>query len=134
MSNTCKNMGLRFKLDLRILILREDETVVDGATRGIARKATKAKIYAEGLKPVLATKYHLNTFLKSLRYISEKGITSVHMPIVQVMGLEAKVSSLRLIGKKRIHNGGSTFVQISPNIRAVEIRRARIFDQWPYSD
>ncbi|KAI9271567.1 hypothetical protein BDA99DRAFT_500416 [Phascolomyces articulosus] len=101
MSNTCKNMGLRFKLDLRILILREDEAVVDGATGEIARKATKAKLYADRLKSVLTTKCHLNAFLKSLSYISEEDIVNVHMPIVQVMGLEAKVSSLRLIGKKK---------------------------------
>lgn len=44
MSNTCKNMGLRFKLDLRVLILRGDETVVDGATGEVAKKATKAKL------------------------------------------------------------------------------------------
>ncbi|KAI8380135.1 hypothetical protein BD560DRAFT_388662 [Blakeslea trispora] len=101
MSNTCKNVGLRFKLDLRVLILREDETVVDGATGEIARKATKAKLYNDRLKCVLTTKCHLNAFLKSLSYISEEDITSVRMPIVQVMGLEAKVSSLRLIEKKK---------------------------------
>ncbi|KAK4517443.1 uncharacterized protein ATC70_000779 [Mucor velutinosus] len=101
MSNTCKNMGLRFKLDLRVLILREDEMVVDGATGEIARKATKAKLYADRLKSVLTTKCHLNTFLESLKYISEEDIINVHMPIVQVMGLEAKVSSLRLIEKKK---------------------------------
>ncbi|KAI8968321.1 hypothetical protein BDF20DRAFT_981414 [Mycotypha africana] len=101
MSNTCKNVGLRFKLDLRVLILREDETVVDGATGEIARKATKAKLYADRLKSVLTTKCHLNAFIKSLSYISEEDIINVRMPIVQVMGLEAKVSSLRLIGKKK---------------------------------
>lgn len=74
MSNACKNVGLRFKLDLRVLILREDKTAVDGATGEIARKATKTKLYADRLKSVLATKCHLNTFLKSLRYISEEDI------------------------------------------------------------
>ncbi|CAO3703905.1 unnamed protein product [Rhizopus stolonifer] len=101
MSSTCKNVGLRFKLDLRILILRGDETVVNGATGEIARKATKAKLYSDRLKSVLTTKCHLNAFLKSLRFISEEDIINVCMPVVQVMGLEAKVSSLRLIGKKQ---------------------------------
>lgn len=101
MSSTCKNVGLRFKLDLRILILRGDETVVDGATGEIARKATKAKLYSDRLKSVLTTKCHLNAFLKSLRFISEEDIINVCMPVVQVMGLEAKVSSLRLIRKKQ---------------------------------
>ncbi|KAG1308984.1 hypothetical protein G6F64_005653 [Rhizopus arrhizus] len=101
MSNTCKNMGLRFKLDLRVLILSKDEMVIDGATGEIARKATKAKLYTDRLKSVLTTKCHLNAFLKSLRYISEEDIMNVQMPIVQVMGLEAKVSSLRLIAKKK---------------------------------
>ncbi|KAI8087603.1 uncharacterized protein B0P05DRAFT_594865 [Gilbertella persicaria] len=93
MSSTCKNVGLRFKLDLRILILRGDETVVDGATGEIARKATKAKLYSDRLKSVLTTKYHLNAFLKSLIHIRRS--------YYQFMGLEAKVSSLRLIGKKQ---------------------------------
>ncbi|KAI8881700.1 hypothetical protein K501DRAFT_188403, partial [Backusella circina FSU 941] len=102
MSNTCKNVGLRFKLDLRCHECTcYDETVVDGATGEIARKATKAKLYADRLKSVLTTKCHLNAFLKSLRYISEEDIINVHMPIVQVMELEAKVSSLCLIGKKK---------------------------------
>lgn len=103
MSNTCKNVGLRFKLDLRVLILRKDETVVDGATGEIARKATKAKLYTDRLKSVLTTKCHLNAFLKSLRYISEEDIINIQMPIVQVMGLEAKVSSLRLIGLEQFN-------------------------------
>lgn len=40
-------------------------------------------------------------FLKSLRHISEADIINVRMPVVQVMGLEAKVPCLRLIGKKK---------------------------------
>lgn len=94
MNDTCENVGLRFKLDLRVLILREDEPVVDGSTGEIDRKATKTKFYPDRLKTVLTTKCHLNAFVKSLKYITEEDIIEVHMPIVQVMGLEAKVSIL----------------------------------------
>ncbi|CEP19629.1 hypothetical protein [Parasitella parasitica] len=95
---TCRKALGVFKLKLEA-ILRI--CFANGATGEIARKATKAKLYNDRLKCVLATKCHLNASLKSLSYISEEDITSVRIPIVQVMGLEAKVSSLRLIEKKK---------------------------------
>ncbi|KAI8354653.1 hypothetical protein BD560DRAFT_476335 [Blakeslea trispora] len=101
MSSTCKNVGLRFKLDLWILILRGDKTVVDGVTGEIAKKSTKAKLYNDRLKSVVTTKGHLNAFLESLRFISKEDIIKVFMPVVQAMVLEAKASSLRLIGKRQ---------------------------------
>ncbi|KAG0162407.1 hypothetical protein DFQ30_002101, partial [Apophysomyces sp. BC1015] len=100
MSDTCKRVGLRFKLDLRLLVLKEDETVADGVIGEVAKKATKAKFYTDRLKSVVTTKCHLNAFLESLPYISEEEIADVKFPIVQIMGLEAKVSSLRLVEKK----------------------------------
>lgn len=109
MNNICKNVGLRFKLDFWVLILREDETVVDGTTGEIAGKATKAKLYTDRLKCVLTTRCHLDAFVKSLTYISEEDITNVHMPIVQVMGLEAKAFALHLIEKKYVMEGLKTF-------------------------
>lgn len=100
MSNIYKNVGLRFKLVLRVLILREDETVVDSATGEFARKATKAKLCTNRHKCVLTTKCHLDAFIESLTYISEEEITNVHMPSIQVMRLKAKVFALHLIEKK----------------------------------
>ncbi|GAA5808890.1 hypothetical protein MFLAVUS_002289 [Mucor flavus] len=101
MSNTCKKVGLRFKLDLRLLILKDDESISDGATGEVARKATKRKFYNDRLKSVLASKCHLNAFLESLLHISEEEIVNVVFPLVQIMGLEARISSLRLTGKKK---------------------------------
>lgn len=100
MSNICKNVGLRFKLDFWVLILREDETVVDGATGEIAGKATKAKLCTNRHKCVLTTKCHLDAFIKSLTRISEEEIANVHMPSIQVMGLKAKMFALHLIETK----------------------------------
>ena len=42
----------------------------------------------------------MNAFLESLPYVSEEEIVNVQFPLTQVMGLEARVSSLRLLGKK----------------------------------
>lgn len=79
--NTCKMVGLWFKLDLR----RDYETIV-----------TKCKFFTDQLKFILATKCHLNAFLESLLHISEEEIINVQLPLVQIIGLEANMSSLRL--------------------------------------
>lgn len=101
MSDTCKKVGRRFKLDLlRLLIFKDDEKISDGATGEVARKATKRKFYNDRLKSVLASKCHLNAFLESLLHISEEDIVNAVFPLVQIMGLEARISSLRLAGKK----------------------------------
>ncbi|KAG2220956.1 hypothetical protein INT45_006489, partial [Circinella minor] len=52
------------------------------------------------LKSVLATKCHLNDFLKAVRYLKESDITEVKFPIVQMMGLDAHLCVLRLDSKK----------------------------------
>ncbi|ORE05920.1 hypothetical protein BCV72DRAFT_329989, partial [Rhizopus microsporus var. microsporus] len=72
----------------------------DGITGEAARKATKSKFYTDILKSIVTSKCHLNAFLEPLPYISEEDIVSVRFLLIQVMGLEARVSSLRLLGKE----------------------------------
>ncbi|KAI8064014.1 hypothetical protein BDF21DRAFT_125140 [Thamnidium elegans] len=40
MSETCKSMSLRFKLDLKLLMWKEDVAIFDGGTGEMAKKAT----------------------------------------------------------------------------------------------
>lgn len=51
-------------------------------------------------KSIVTSECHLNAFLESLPYISEEKIASEHCLHIQAMGLEARVSSLRLFGEK----------------------------------
>ncbi|CEP08678.1 hypothetical protein [Parasitella parasitica] len=44
MSSACKRMNLRFKLDLRLLVWKEDAAIFDGGTGEVAKKATTAKL------------------------------------------------------------------------------------------
>ncbi|KAG2220954.1 hypothetical protein INT45_006487 [Circinella minor] len=100
MSTPCKNMNLRFKFDLRLLVWKEDGPIFDGGTGEVARRATQAKLFSDRLKSVLATKCHLNDFLKAATYLQESEITEIKLPIVQIMGLDAHLCVLRLDGKK----------------------------------
>ncbi|KAG1183310.1 hypothetical protein G6F36_008540 [Rhizopus arrhizus] len=100
MSNTCKKISLRFKLDLRLLILKDNDMIADGGTGEFARKVTKAKLYADTLKSVVTTKCHLNGFLMSTPYLSEKEVPNVKFPVIQIMGLQGRLSALRIKKKK----------------------------------
>ncbi|KAI7847743.1 hypothetical protein BDC45DRAFT_525199 [Circinella umbellata] len=100
MSKPCKNLNFRFKLDLQLLVWKEDRPVFDGGTGEVARKATPSKLFSDRLKSVLATKCHLNSFLKEATYLKESDITEVRFPIVQMMGLDAHLCVLKLNGRK----------------------------------
>ncbi|CAO3652529.1 unnamed protein product [Mucor hiemalis] len=99
MSSACKNINLRFKLDLRPLVWKEDPAIFDGGTGEVAKKATTAKLYSDRLKSVMATKCHLNEFLTSATYLKESIVTEVRFPVVQIMGLDAHLCTMRLKAK-----------------------------------
>lgn len=64
------------------------------------RKATnKKKHYLDKLKAVLASKYCFNHLLSIITYLLLHKIKSVHMPIIQVMGLNCRIYSLPLVDK-----------------------------------
>lgn len=86
MSSVFKKMNLRFKLDMKFLVWKEDSAIFDGGTGEVARKATAAKLYSDRLKSVKATKCHLNEFLSSSTYLKESTVAEVRFPIVQIMG------------------------------------------------
>ncbi|KAI7869263.1 uncharacterized protein EV154DRAFT_432016, partial [Mucor mucedo] len=100
MSSACKKMNLRFKLDLRLLVWKEDAAIFDGGTGEVAKKAATAKLYSDRLKSVMATKCHLNEFITSATYLKESIVTKVRLPVVQIMGLDAHLCTMRLKGKK----------------------------------
>lgn len=100
MSQACKSKNLRFKLDLKLLVWKEDAAIFDGGTGEVARTATPRKLFSDRLKSVLATKCHLNHFLESATYLDEAIVTQIKFPVVQMMGLDAHLCTLRSDGKK----------------------------------
>jgi hypothetical protein len=98
MTEACKQAGLRLKLDLRLLVLR-DEEYIDAMTGEFAHKPLKRKLYLDKLKSVLATKCHLNAFIKSMPYLPQTSIKDVIVPIIQIMGFNAHIYTLHLADK-----------------------------------
>lgn len=96
MTDPCKSNNLRFKLDLRIAAINEDEVIVDGMTSEIAKPATKHKLYKDKLKSILASKCHVNNFLTSVPYIRAEDIRRLRFPIMQIMGMDVHVYVLRI--------------------------------------
>lgn len=46
-SDSCKKAGHKFKLDLRLMMIQNDENIVDSCTGEMAKKATVKKIYKD---------------------------------------------------------------------------------------
>ncbi|KAG1228282.1 hypothetical protein G6F35_002376 [Rhizopus arrhizus] len=96
MTNICKSKNLKFKLDLHIVVLNDEEVVVDGMTAEVAKTATKQKLYDDKLKSILASKCHINNFLQTVPYITAEEIKKLKFPIMQIMGMDVHVYVLRL--------------------------------------
>lgn len=64
MSPACKSKSLGLKLNLRLLVWKEDAACFDGG-----------KLFSDRLKSVLATKCHLNHFLEAATYLDEAIVT-----------------------------------------------------------
>ena len=65
MTNPCKSESLKFKLDLHIVVLNDEEVVVDGMTAEVAETATKHKLYEDKLSQswqVVLTIWRIFTF------------------------------------------------------------------------
>ncbi|CAO3652152.1 unnamed protein product [Mucor hiemalis] len=84
-SDSCKKAGHKFKLDLRLVMIQNDENIVDSCTGEMAKKATEKKIYKDKLKSVIASKSHLNTFIKEVPYIRAQDVLLIKISIIQVM-------------------------------------------------
>ncbi|RCH90623.1 hypothetical protein CU097_000982 [Rhizopus azygosporus] len=91
-SRSCKKAGQKFKLDLRLVMIQDDENTVDSCTGEMAKKATVKKIYKDKLKSTIASKCHLNTFIKQVPYIRAQDVPLIKMPIIQVAGFSGKLS------------------------------------------
>ncbi|GAA5805709.1 hypothetical protein HPULCUR_011233 [Helicostylum pulchrum] len=94
-TNSCKSKSLKFKLDLHIAVLNDQEVVVDGMTAEVAKAATKRKIYGDKLKSILASKCHINNYLNTVPYITAEDIKRLKFPIMQIMGIFSSPCNMR---------------------------------------
>ncbi|KAI8642310.1 hypothetical protein BD408DRAFT_432420 [Parasitella parasitica] len=101
-SDPCPKKSLKFKLDLRLVLFSHEEVIVDGMNGEVAKQATKAKLYGDRLKSVLATKCHINNFLATIPYLDVASVKKILFPVIQIMGLNVHVLILRL-GNKSIY-------------------------------
>lgn len=104
-SESCKKIGKKFKLDLRLVLTPEEDIDLDSCTREMAKRATVKKIYKDKLKSTIATKCRLNSFVRAVPHIQARELPSVKMPILQVAGFQGQLSFIYLSKKKkkRIH-------------------------------
>ncbi|KAG1086187.1 hypothetical protein G6F42_021090 [Rhizopus arrhizus] len=93
-SESCKKIGKKFKLDLRLVLTPEEDIDLDSCTREMAKRATVKKIYKDKLKSTIATKCRLNSFVRAVPHIQARELPSVKMPILQVAGFQGQLSSI----------------------------------------
>ncbi|CEP19923.1 hypothetical protein [Parasitella parasitica] len=84
-SESCKKTGKKFKLDLRLVLTPEEDTDLDNCTGEVSKRATVKKIYKDKLKSTIATKCHLNSFVRAVPHIQVRELPSVKMPILQAV-------------------------------------------------
>ncbi|KAI7888278.1 uncharacterized protein EV154DRAFT_518175 [Mucor mucedo] len=99
-SKSCKEAGLGFRLDLRIIAFTSSQNV--DVLNGEVAKMTAAnedKYYYDKRKAVLAAKNHLNHLVVNTKYLLPKDIHTIYMPIVQIMGMSCHLYVLSLIDK-----------------------------------
>ncbi|KAI7853753.1 hypothetical protein BDC45DRAFT_569726 [Circinella umbellata] len=64
--------------------------------RGVAKSVQCTKYFTDKVKMIVCNKAQLNTFVKTLKPTQED-IKELALPMVQIMGLEAEVSTLELV-------------------------------------
>ncbi|ORZ25731.1 hypothetical protein BCR42DRAFT_315860 [Absidia repens] len=95
------DIGTTAKLDIRIIIIGDNNARIEAATGEFASASatTKSKLFADRLKSVLVSKVLLNHALSKMKHIPEDAIKTIRIPAIQVMGLSCCVYSLSLIDK-----------------------------------
>lgn len=83
------------------MVMIDYEPMLGSCIGEVARHATAKKKFNDKLKAAIASKCHLNTFLKTMPYIRAKDAPLVKIPVIQIAGFSAKLSALNLPKKKK---------------------------------
>ncbi|KAI7861396.1 hypothetical protein BDF14DRAFT_1870144 [Spinellus fusiger] len=93
-AKACKNNGLSMKLDMRIMIMKNGKHVVEGGTCEYAKNPVRSKYFRDRLKLVLASKAYINNVIENSPYLAEEDIKNIKIPLIQIMGFEAQLSTI----------------------------------------
>ncbi|KAF1803364.1 hypothetical protein FB192DRAFT_1456575 [Mucor lusitanicus] len=103
-SESCKKIGKKFKLDLRLVLSPEDDIDFDNCTGEMTKKATVKKVYKDKLKSTITTKCHLNSFIRAVSHIQARELSSIAsflfpQSLKQIRGgdIESLINSLAAI-------------------------------------
>ncbi|KAI8329001.1 hypothetical protein BC941DRAFT_443976 [Chlamydoabsidia padenii] len=101
LSVDCQKMNLNLRLDLRMILNTEQRDIEAMTGEAASRRPTSAsKLYNDRLKSTLATKCHLNKLLSHLPYIPPSKVSSIYIPIIQIMGLICTIYALSILDKQ----------------------------------
>ncbi|KAG2224592.1 hypothetical protein INT45_003732 [Circinella minor] len=87
------------KMDLRLMCMATDIATVDLGVGEFAKSVRCTKYFTDKAKMIVCNKAQLNTFVKTLKP-SQEDIKEFSLPMVQIMGLEAEISTLRLVSSE----------------------------------
>ncbi|KAI9274761.1 hypothetical protein BDA99DRAFT_601875 [Phascolomyces articulosus] len=109
------------KMDLRLMCMATDIATVDLGVGECAKSVRCTKYFTDKAKMIECNKAQLNTFVKTLKPTQED-IKELALPMVQIMGLEAEVSTLRLVssGAYIIHAVANTVYLQSGSVGQIE--------------
>ncbi|CDH55126.1 predicted protein [Lichtheimia corymbifera JMRC:FSU:9682] len=94
-------LDLHMRLDIRV-ITTADEVKFDALTGEAA--TTKEKYFCDKLKSVLATKCHMNHFIRTTT-LTATDIKQIRMSIIQIMGTSCQKSNEAHRQKRALHGG-----------------------------
>ncbi|KAI9495567.1 hypothetical protein BDB00DRAFT_927457 [Zychaea mexicana] len=84
------------KMDLRLMCMATDVGSADLGVGEFAKSIQSTKYLTDKAKMIVCNKAQLNTFVKILKP-TEEDIKELALPMVQIMGLQAEVSTIRLV-------------------------------------
>ncbi|KAI7894283.1 uncharacterized protein EV154DRAFT_560511 [Mucor mucedo] len=89
-SDSCKKAGHKFKLDLRLVMIRNDENIVESVCLNADFRNFRrvSKVYTDGQES------------NKVPYIHARDVPDIKIPIIQVAGFSGKLSVLSLPKKK----------------------------------
>lgn len=91
-----KTNNLRMKLDMRIMLMKNEKYLMEGSTCEYAKKATSYKLFKDRLKLVISGKTYINEIISTCPYLTKEDILEIKAPFLQITGFRAVLSVIHL--------------------------------------
>lgn len=99
-SDSNRKDNLVMKLDMRLILMKNDKAIMDASTGEYAARPTSSKLYKDRLKLVLGGYSYLKEIINSCPCLSQEDIENIKFPFLQIiMGFNAVLSIVRLEDK-----------------------------------